>query len=99
MKHTSENQGPITPEEIDDIYQKSRRKRFGDMILVLENNGFKVLALQKAMDKENMQMIAILKARGYEVIAPNDIMELEGVKSNEETEKKIEEPEQDKKEG
>ena len=98
MTKFSENQGPLTPEEIKAIYQKSRRKRFGDMILVLENNGFKVLALQKAMDKENMQMIAILKARGFTVIAPNNSDELEGVETNEETEEKTEEPEQGKKE-
>ena len=98
MTNNSENQGPISPEEIKAIYQKSRRKHFGDMILVLENNGFKVLALQKAMDKENMQMIAILKTRGFEIIAPNDTTKLEGVEPDEETEEKTEEPEQNKKE-
>ena len=98
MTKFSENQGPMTPEEVKAIYQKSRRKRFGDMILVLENNGFKVLALQKAMGKENMQMIAILKARGFTVIAPNSTDELEGVETAEEAKEKTEEPEQDKKE-
>ena len=67
MTRSSENQGPISLEEAEAIYQSSRRKRFGDMILILENNGFKVSAVPKAIEQESMQMIAILQARGYDI--------------------------------
>lgn len=95
MKHTSENQERHTPEEYEKLHIIARKKRYQDMIMVLEHNGFKVSAMQKAMDQENVQMIAILQARGFTVIAPNE-NELEGVANAPEEQKKdqVETPEE-----
>jgi len=95
MKHTSENQKNLSPQEYEELHIIARKKRYQDMIMVLEHNGFKVSVVQKAMDQENVQMIAILRARGFTVIAPNE-NELEGVANVPEEQKKdqVEAPEE-----
>jgi len=75
MKHSNENQGPFTKNEYEDMLRESRRKRYIDIIMILESNGFKVTARQEAMDQENTQMVAILKARDFLVIDKKNISE------------------------
>ena len=72
MVRSSENQGRMTPEEMRQAQKEARKARFQDMIMILEHNGFRVIAIPKAMEKENTQMIVILKARGYTITAPNE---------------------------
>jgi len=75
MKHSNENQGPFTKNEYEDMLRESRRKRYIDIIMILESNGFKVTARQEATDQENTQMVAILKARDFLVIDKKNISE------------------------
>jgi len=82
VKHSSENQGPFTQAEYEEMLRDGRRKRYIDIIMILESNGFKVVARQEAVDQENTQMVAILKARDFLVIdkkniSENDKMEME----------------------
>jgi len=80
----SNNQGPFTPEEYQEMHRRARKKRLIEMITLLENNGYTVRALQKAMDKEDQQMINILEARGYTVTKKEEITELEGIDNEQE---------------
>lgn len=82
MKHSSNNQGQFTQAEYEEMMREGRRKRYIDIIMILEHNGFKVIARQEATDNENTQMIAILKSRGFLVINKKNPSESDKIEMN-----------------
>jgi len=69
----SDKQGPFDREDFKEMHRLARKKRQIEMIRVLENNGYMVRPLKKAVEKENQQMINILESRGFKVLAADKI--------------------------